>query len=58
MKVFKPNELSLFIKPFGLRNRLYIAYTLMVYFDLTAPDGLLTEQELWKTVPADRKSVV
>jgi len=52
MKVYKPNELSLFIKPFGLQNRLYMAYTLMVYFDLTAPDGLLTEQELWKTVPA------
>jgi hypothetical protein len=52
MKVYKPNELSLFIKPFGLQNRLYMAYTLMVYFDLTAPDSLLTEQELWRTVPA------
>lgn len=52
MKIFKKNEHSLFIKPFGIRDKIYMATTVMVYYDLTAPDGLLTEQELWKTVPA------
>jgi uncharacterized protein YjbI with pentapeptide repeats len=51
MKIFKKNEHSLFIKPFGIRDKIYMATTVMVYYDLTAPAGLLTEQELWKTVP-------
>jgi len=51
MKVYKKNELSLFIKPFGIRGKLYLGCSVMVFFDLANPDALLTEQELWKTVP-------
>ncbi|RJR33220.1 MAG: DUF2169 domain-containing protein [Desulfobacteraceae bacterium] len=52
MKVFKKNEHSLLIKPFGLRGRIYLACTALLYFDLRDPDKLLREQELWSTVPA------
>ncbi|MBN2688152.1 MAG: DUF2169 domain-containing protein, partial [Deltaproteobacteria bacterium] len=51
MKIFKKNEHSLLIKTFGIRNTLYLATTILVFFDLTNPDDLLTEQELWKAVP-------
>ncbi|RJR31776.1 MAG: DUF2169 domain-containing protein [Desulfobacteraceae bacterium] len=52
MKIFKKNHHSLLIKSFGIRERIYMAVTVMVYFDLTAPDDPLSEQDLWKTVPA------
>ncbi len=51
MKVFKKNEHSLLIKPFGIKDTLYLATTILIFFDLTNPDDLLTEQELWKTIP-------
>ena len=51
MKIYKKKEHSLLIKPFGIRDRLYMAVTVIVYFDLTAPDEVLTEQDLWKTIP-------
>jgi uncharacterized protein YjbI with pentapeptide repeats len=52
MKIYKQKEHSLLIKSFGIRDRLYMAVTILVYFDLTAPDEPLTEQDLWKTIPA------
>jgi uncharacterized protein YjbI with pentapeptide repeats len=51
MKIFKKNEHSLLIKTFGIRNTLYLATTILIFFDLTNPDDPLTEQELWKAVP-------
>ncbi|MFO7595131.1 MAG: DUF2169 domain-containing protein [Desulfocurvibacter africanus] len=51
MKVFKPKEHALMVRPLGIRGKTYMAATVMLYFDLTAPDGLLGEQELWTTVP-------
>ncbi|MCX5855952.1 MAG: DUF2169 domain-containing protein, partial [Deltaproteobacteria bacterium] len=55
MKVYKKNQHSLFVKPFGVQDKLYLALTVFVYFDLTAPDDPLTEQELWKTIPDQLK---
>ncbi|MBN1102958.1 MAG: DUF2169 domain-containing protein [Deltaproteobacteria bacterium] len=55
MKVYKKNQHSLFVKPFGVHDRLYLALTVFIYFDLTAPDDPLTEQELWKSVPEQLK---
>jgi len=51
MKIYKQKEHSLLLKSFGIRERLYMAVTILVYFDLTAPDDPLTEQDLWKTIP-------
>jgi hypothetical protein len=55
MKVYKKNQHSLFVKPFGVQDKLYLALTVFVYFDLTAPNDPLTEQELWKTIPEQLK---
>ena len=55
MKIYKKNQHSLFVKPFGVQDKLYLALTVFVYFDLTAPDDPLTEQELWKTIPDQLK---
>ena len=55
MKVYKKNQHSLFVKPFGVQDKLYLALTVFVYFDLMAPDDPLTEQELWKTIPEQLK---
>ncbi|MEI7638635.1 MAG: DUF2169 domain-containing protein, partial [Syntrophus sp. (in: bacteria)] len=55
MKVYKKNEHSLFVKPFGVQDKLYLSLTVFIYFDLTAPNDPLTEQELWKTIPDQLK---
>ncbi|MCX5830214.1 MAG: DUF2169 domain-containing protein [Deltaproteobacteria bacterium] len=55
MKVYKKNQHSLFVKPFGVQDKLYLALTVFIYFDLMAPDDPLTEQELWKTIPDQLK---
>ena len=51
MKIFKKNDHSLLIKTFGIKNTLYMACTVLIFFDLINPDEPLTEQELWKTIP-------
>jgi uncharacterized protein YjbI with pentapeptide repeats len=51
MKIFKKNEHSLLIKPFVIKDTLYLATTILIFFDLNNSDDLLTEQELWKTIP-------
>ena len=53
MKIFKKNEHSLLIKSFGIKDTLYLATTILIFFDLTNPDNPLTEQELWKTIPGE-----
>ncbi len=53
MKIFKEKQHSFFPRPFGIRDKLYLSVGVMVFFDLTDPGGLLTEQELWKTLPAE-----
>ncbi len=55
MKIYKKNQHSLFVKPFGVQDKLYLALTVFIYFDLMAPDDPLTEQELWKTIPDQLK---
>ncbi len=57
MKVFKKKNHSLFLKPFGVEAKLYLALTVFIYFDLNSPDDPLTEQELWKTIPEQLKPV-
>ena len=51
MKVFKKNEHSLLIKTFGIADTQYMACTVLMYFDLTAPDEPLKEQEMWTDIP-------
>lgn len=51
MKVYKNKAQSLLVKPFGLEGRLYLAATILLYFDLNDPDHPLSEQELWGTIP-------
>ena len=55
MKIYKKNHHSLFIKPFGIGDKLYLTLSVFIYFDLTNPDEPLTEQELWKTIPEQLK---
>ncbi|MEA1936195.1 MAG: DUF2169 domain-containing protein [Thermodesulfobacteriota bacterium] len=51
MKIFKKSDHSLLIKTFGIKDTLYLATTILIFFDLTSPDDPLTEQELWKAIP-------
>ena len=51
MKVFKKNEHSVLIKPFGIGEKLYLGVAVLIYFDLTAPESPLTEQQLWGDIP-------
>ncbi|MHC1711422.1 MAG: DUF2169 domain-containing protein [Solidesulfovibrio sp.] len=51
MKIYKKNELAFAITPYGAAGGNYISLAAMAFFDLTAPEGLLTEQDLWKAVP-------
>ena len=51
MKVFKENQHSFFPRSFGIRNTFYFSVGVMMFFDLTASENLLTEQELWETIP-------
>lgn len=51
MKIFKKNEHALLIKPFGVKDSLYLATTILIFFDLENPDDPLTEQDLWSTMP-------
>jgi len=53
MKILKDREHSLFIKSFGIRDTLYLAVTIFIYFDLNSPDDPLKEQEMWKTLPEE-----
>lgn len=52
MKVFKEKQHSFFPRPLGIGSKLYMSVGIMVYYDLNDPENLLTEQELWKEVPA------
>ena len=51
MKVTKQREHGFLVKPFGTGGKLYLACTILLYVDLKDATGLLTEQELWKTLP-------
>lgn len=51
MKITKPRNLAFSIKPFALAGRQHVGLAAMAFFDLTAPQTLLTEQDLWKAVP-------
>lgn len=52
MKIYKTNQQSLLIKTFGIKDTIYLATTVLVYFDLNDPDHPLKEQELWSEIPA------
>ncbi len=48
MKIFKERRHALINRPVEILGVNYLSLGLMLYFDLTAPDGLHTEQELWQ----------
>ena len=51
MKVYKSRDLSLMLKPYGIAGRQVLAVTVFACFDLTAPDDLLGEQDMWRDIP-------
>lgn len=53
MKIFKEKQHSFFPRPFGIRDALYLSVGVMAFIDLNDPGTLLTEQELWKTLPGE-----
>ncbi|MBI5896573.1 MAG: DUF2169 domain-containing protein, partial [Desulfobacterales bacterium] len=48
MKIFKERRHALINRPVEIKGVHYLSLGLMLYFDLTAPDDLHTEQELWQ----------
>lgn len=50
MKVLKDVQHSLLFKPFGLQNKNWLSLGVMLWFDLDAPDPVLTEQDMWQTL--------
>ncbi|MFH1490643.1 MAG: DUF2169 domain-containing protein [Pseudomonadota bacterium] len=52
MKTYKPKTYGLSLKSFGLHNKTYLTTTVLVFFDLTDNDSILTEQDLWTALPA------
>lgn len=48
MKLFKERRHALINRPVEIKGVNYLSLGLMLYFDLTAPDDLHTEQELWQ----------
>lgn len=52
MKIFKERRHALFNRPVEIAGKHYLSIGVMLYFDLTAPDELRTEQELWKELVA------
>ncbi|WP_028583999.1 DUF2169 domain-containing protein [Desulfogranum mediterraneum] len=52
MKIYKPNSYGFALKSFGLGGKTYLTSTIQVFFDLTSPETILGEQELWQTLPA------
>lgn len=48
MKIFKERRHALINRPVEIKGVSYLSMGLMLYFDLTAPDELHTEQELWQ----------
>lgn len=53
MKILKKNEHSLLPRPIFIQGRPHLALAVVLFFDLTAPETLLQEQELWKAVPKE-----
>ena len=51
MKVTKKSEHALLVKPFGANGRLYLACSILIYFDLADPASLLREKDLWEQLP-------
>lgn len=52
MKIFKERRHALFNRPVEIAGKHYLSLGVMLYFDLTAPEELHTEQELWKELVA------
>ncbi|MBI5550800.1 MAG: DUF2169 domain-containing protein [Desulfobacterales bacterium] len=48
MKIFKERRHALINRPVEIKGVNYLSLGLMLYFDLTAPDDLHTEQALWQ----------
>ncbi|MFP4428566.1 MAG: DUF2169 domain-containing protein [Desulfovermiculus sp.] len=48
MKIFKERRHALINRPVDIGGVNYLSLGLMLYFDLTAPEELHTEQELWQ----------
>ena len=52
MKIFKERRHALFNRPIQIAGVDYLSIGVMLYFDLTAPDDLHNEQDLWKELVA------
>ncbi|WPL16633.1 Type III effector pipB2 [Thiorhodovibrio winogradskyi] len=52
MKIFKERRHALFNRPIQIAGVDYLSIGLMLYFDLTAPEDLHNEQDLWKDLVA------
>ncbi len=53
MKVLKGNQHSFLFRSFGWKGGRYCSLALLLCFDLTAPESLLTEQQLWEGAMAE-----
>lgn len=53
MKTYKKKEHSPIFKPFCVGKKTQLGVGVLLYFDLAAPDALLSDQELWKTIPEE-----
>jgi uncharacterized protein YjbI with pentapeptide repeats len=53
MKVLKKNEHAPIFRPFGVGGKLYLAVASLTFFDLSEQPRALTEQDMWKTLPAE-----
>lgn len=51
MKILKPQTYSFLSQPIELGGKQWLSVAVMLYFDLTAPDSLQNEQDLWQEVP-------
>jgi uncharacterized protein YjbI with pentapeptide repeats len=50
MKIYKKKEIGLFLRPIGVRGRIYLSAAAMLFFDLDNPDVLLKEKEMWTSL--------
>lgn len=51
MKIHKKRDLAFSLVPYGAAGGNFLSLAAMAFFDLTAPESLLTEQDMWKAVP-------
>lgn len=53
MKIYKKQDLSLMFRPYCADGKTLLSLGALMYFDLAAPDALLSDQDLWKDIPEE-----